>query len=476
MKDFPLFIAGAKATNNFMEIISPFNGEVVGKVEKADAAAIEQALQNAQEKFENIMKKMPAHKRADILYAVSEKILTQVEELALLIAKEGGKPFTDAKIEVVRAANTIKTCGDEALQLNGEQITMDRSAAGENHTAFTIRQGLGPVLAVSAFNHPLNLICHQVGTAIAAGCTVIVKPASATPLSCLTLIKFFQDVGLEDGIINVVTAGGRDMDQLVSDGRIRFLSFIGGADVGWELRKKIAPGVGIALEHGGTGTAIVDDTADLDNAVASIVKGAFYHAGQVCVSTQRVIAHENIYDELLQRLKEAIQKLQVGDPTDPKTEIGPLINPKEIDRIENIINKAVKQGAEVVLGAKKLDNNCLEATLITNVNTEMDIVNTEVFGPVLTLSSYSCLKQTVRELNNSNFSFQSAIYSKNIDRAMYVAKELESKAVIINNTTAFRTDWMPFAASKHSGMGTGGVKYSIEDLTEEKLIVIKSNL
>jgi len=473
MKTYSLCIKDAKSTKQYSEINSPYSGELVAKVEKANSDAIEQALENGKNYFQSVMKKMPAHVRAQILYDVAKKMHENFDELAMTISLEGGKPLKDALIEVKRAINTTKMSGDEALNLKGDVISMDRSAGTEHHIAYTYREPVGSVLAISAFNHPLNLACHQICTAFAAGNTVLFKPATQTPISSLKLYEFFIQSGLPEGVINIVTASGSETNQLVEDSRIAFVTFIGGEDVGWNISRITQPGVRVALEHGGTGTAILDKSADLETSIPSIVKGAFYHAGQVCVSTQILYIHEEVYNQVVKLLIEKIKKLKTGDPTNDQTDVGPLINPKEIQRIENWLKEAVAEGGEILAGGKRLDHNCLEPTLIQSVSDDMQIVCKEIFGPVLVLRKYSDLNKTIKQINNSVYSFQASIYTENINIANYAAKEVEAKAFMINDSTAFRVDWMPFGGKKYSGMGVGGIRYSILDMTEEKLIVTK---
>ncbi|MDT3740078.1 MAG: aldehyde dehydrogenase family protein [Candidatus Kapabacteria bacterium] len=473
MLSFGLQIKAAEPTGKFRDIQSPFDGRTVGRVEIPDIAHQELALESAAQSFENIMKKMPAWKRAEILYRVADFIKRDKELLSQTIAAEGGKPVKDARIEVTRAANTVKMSGDEALSLNGQQITMDRAGGSENHIAFTIRQGLGVVLAISAFNHPVNLICHQVATAFAAGNSVVVKPASQTPLSCMMVCRYFIEAGLDEGIINVLPISGSETEKLIGDKRVRFVSFIGSAEVGWRIPKLVAPGTGYSLEHGGTAVAVVESTADLDFAATSIVKGGFYHAGQVCVSTQNVFVSAGIYPRLIEMIKEKASKLITGDPNDDATDVGPIINAPEHSRILSQIREAVSMGAKCVLGGDAVHNTCINPTILTDTNYNMAVMKSEVFGPVININKFDKLDDVIQMCNNTPFSFQNAIYTKNIDTALGFARQIDSKAVIINDSTAFRVDWMPFGGSKESGFRVGGIKYSIEDVTEEKLIIIR---
>ncbi|MDX9791097.1 MAG: aldehyde dehydrogenase family protein [Candidatus Kapabacteria bacterium] len=460
---------------NFRDIRSPYDGRIVGQVEIPSEDDVELTIKKADSTYNEIMKTMSAWKRAEVLYKVANCIRRDKEILAQTIAAEGGKPIKDARIEVARAYNTVKMSGDEALNLNGEQISMDRAGGSENHIAFTIKRGLGVVLAISAFNHPVNLICHQVATAFAGGNTVVVKPASQTSLSCFMICSYFKEVGLEDGIINVLPISGADTEKILSNPVFRFVTFIGSAEVGWRIPKLIAPGVGYSLEHGGTAVAVVDRNVDLELAAASIVKGAFYHAGQVCVSTQNLFANIGIINELTELILKKVSKLVVGNPNDDNTDVGPIINESEKNRILRQISQAVESGAVLRAGGQALTYNCIEPTILEATDLTMEVMNSEVFGPVLNINSYDKLDDLIELCNSTPFSFQNSIYTKNIDTALNFARKLDSKSVIINDSTAFRVDWMPFGGSKESGFRVGGIKYSINDLVEEKLIVIKVN-
>lgn len=473
MKQYPLLIAGAKTSTDFYTLKSPYDGSELALVARADDEAIETALANAERAFHRFMKDMPAFRRAEILYKTADLIHENQEELAHLIAEEGGKPLKDARVEVARAVNTTKMAGDEALQLNGETITMDRAAGTENCVAYTFRVPVGPVLAISAFNHPLNLICHQVCTAFAAGNSVVVKPASQTPLSCHRLVQFLLEAGAPADAISVVTVSGSKGDILVQDRRVRFITFIGGEDIGWEIQKKAQPGVRMALEHGGIGSAIFDKDGDLKLAIPSILRGAFYHAGQVCVSTQVLYIHSSRYEEVCEKLREGVLKLKVGDPRQSDTDIGPLISIKDIERIDTWVKDAVRKGAKILSGGEKIGKSCYAPTLLKDTTDNMLVSCKEVFGPVLCLRSFEDLEHVYESLNSLPYAFQAALYTNNIHLAHAAAKKIETKAFIVNDSTAFRVDWMPFGGIKRSGLGVGGTRHAVRDMTEERLVVIR---
>ncbi len=474
MEKYYLRVHNATSTDNWVELKSPYDGKSIALVEKGNDATIEQALKNAHFHFEHTMKKMPAWRRAEILRKVADYIEQNVEDLAHTIALEGGKPKKDARVEVIRAVNTTRMSAEEAIRLDGEQITMDRAKGSENHTAFTIRQGVGPVLAISAFNHPVNLICHQVATAFAAGNTVIVKPASQTPLSAIKIVDFFAKAGLPEGVISLLMIPGRETEKVVTDSRIKFITFIGSAEVGWNLLKIIKPGVRLELEHGGTAVCIVDKNARIDRALPSIVKGSFYHAGQVCVSTQNLYLHNNIYDDFMASFTQKVGLLKTGDATDDNTDVGPIISKYELERVDSWVMEAINEGAKLRKGGHRISESCYAPTVLENVTHKMKVYNKEVFGPVVNIIRYNDLDEVIRTVNMTEYSFQTSIFTQDIDTAMYYAKNVETKACIINDNTAFRVDWMPFGGAKESGLHVGGVKYSIRDMTEEKLVIMKN--
>lgn len=473
MQNVPLSIKNALSTQTFLEVRSPHDQTLLATVEKADIAALEQALHNAHESYEEIMRTMPAWKRAEILYKVADQIKAHHEKLSMTIAQEGGKPLKDARVEVTRAVNTVRMSGNEALQMNGETLTMDRATGTENHIALSIRQGIGPVLAISAFNHPVNLICHQVATAFAAGNSVIVKPASQTPLSALRIVDFFYNAGLPREIISVAIVSGKDTEYLVQDARIKFITFIGSGAVGWDIEKKKHAGTRLSLEHGGTGTAIVTESADIEKVIPSIVRGGFYHAGQVCVSTQNVYVHTSLYREVLGKLIETASLLKVGPATEDTTDIGPIINSKEKDRILSHINEAVSMGAQIALGGKETGATTIGATILMDTTMDMSVMKSEIFGPVISVVPYSNIDEVIKIMNATPFSFQAAIYTQDINVALSNAKKIDATSVMINDSTAFRVDWMPFGGGKESGLGMGGIKNSIHEMSVEKMIVVK---
>jgi acyl-CoA reductase-like NAD-dependent aldehyde dehydrogenase len=332
---------------------------------------------------------------------------------------------------------------------------------------------MGVVAAISAFNHPLNLIVHQIAPAIAVGCPVIIKPAPATPLSCLELVKLLRQAGLpEVWCQTLITDDNALAESLATDSRIAFLSFIGSAKVGWYLRSKLAPGTRCALEHGGAAPVIVDRSADLSKAIESIVKGGYYHAGQVCVSVQRIFVHKEILTPFMEQYAARVKLLRVGDPLLKETEVGPLIHPREAQRVESWINEAVAKGAKLFGGGRISDTTLIPSVLL-NPPVDAKVSQLEIFGPVTCVYEYTELDRAIEIANSLPFSFQASVFSKELAPALRAAQRFEAATVLINDHTAFRTDWMPFAGHKQSGYGTGGIPYSMKDMTQEKMIVLR---
>lgn len=460
-----------ESQGKYKRILSPNDGSKVTETQEATEKDIELLLSETKEIQKSIAKLRP-FERAKILKEVAAEIRSQEDFYARVIATEGGKPFKDAKVEAQRAAATIELCAEETLRLEGELVPMERTPAGKDHLSFTVRDPIGPVLAISAFNHPLNLIAHQVGTAIASGCSVILKPASATPVSAHLLLEAFHKAGLPKNGLRVLYAEIPLVTKLVTSSIFDFVSFIGSAKVGWELRRQIAPGTRLALEHGGQAAAIVREDADLEAATTALVKGSFYHAGQVCISTQNIFVHEKVYGEFLKAFTTKAEKLVVGSAVNENTDVGPLIRAEEVTRIQSWIQDAVKDGATVHIG-NKANGNYLSPTILTNVKRTSTIMKEEIFGPVVNINSYSDETDLLNFLNTNEYIFESALFTKDLSKALQIAKEISTMTFVINNHSAFRVDQMPFGGHKRSGLGMGGVKYAMEELTRIKQVIIK---
>ncbi|WP_249692264.1 aldehyde dehydrogenase family protein [Stappia sp. WLB 29] len=457
-----------------LTVVQAFDRTPMTEIETDDAAALERKLQAADRVFRDREGWLKPHRRIAILRKLALLMEGKRDHLAMQIAREGGKPLPDAIVETGRAIDGVHNAADELRNFAGREIPMGLSAAAENRWAFTTKEPIGIVAAISAFNHPLNLIVHQVAPAIAVGCPVIVKPATTTPLSCLEFVALVREAGLpEPWCQTFVTEDTALAERLATDSRVAFLSFIGSARVGWSLQSKLAPGTRSALEHGGAAPAIIDRSADLDRVVEPIVKGGYYHAGQVCVSTQRIFVHSDIADAFTQKLIARVERLRTADPALKDTEVGPLILPREADRIAQWIEEAVEGGAVLATGGKRLSETTLQPAVLLDPAADARISTLEVFGPVVAVYRYRDLDDAIRRANALPTAFQASIFAQDIDIALRAADRLDASAVMINDPTAFRTDWMPFAGRRESGYGTGGIPYTMRDMTQEKMILMR---
>jgi len=457
-----------------IEVVNPFDLSPIGSVPEDDWETVDGFLAKAHALYRDRSSWKKPHERAAILHKAMEIMKERRDHLAFQIANEGGKPLVDARVEVDRAINGMELCIHEIGALKGTEIPMGLTAAGDGRTAWTTREPIGVVVAISAFNHPLNLIVHQVAPAVATGCPVIVKPSGDTPLSCFEFVSILHEAGLPEDWCRATAAPRAAAERMVTDPRVAFFSFIGSAGVGWSLRSKLAPGTRCALEHGGVAPVIVDPTADIDAAVASLAKGGYYHSGQVCVSVQRIFAHSSIVDELGRKLADAANALKVGNAIEEDVECGPLIRPRETDRVAQWVDEARDGGATVLCGGKKLSDTTYAPTLLLNPPADATISRNEVFGPVVCLYSYDDVDEAIAQANSLDVAFQAAIYTNDLKSAMNTYRNIDASAVMVNDHSAFRTDWMPFAGLRHSGHGVGGIPYTVHEMTIEKMIVINA--
>jgi len=470
-----LQIPGAVKSGKPLEVCAPYDNTLLATVDTADSAAVEQALTTAYALFRDRGQWLSKAQRIDILQKTAQLMSQQRDALALAAAAEGGKPLIDSQVEIDRAIDGIHNCIECLRTAAGHEIPMDTNAASAGRLAMTQHEPIGVVVAVSAFNHPINLIVHQVGPAIAAGCPVIIKPAEDTPLSCFRLVDLLREAGLPEGwcqplvVSELVVA-----TQLVTDARVGFFSFIGSAKVGWMLRSKLAPGARCALEHGGAAPVIMADDADLDTAVPLLSKGGFYHAGQVCVSVQRVFCQRSQAQQLAERLAAAASALSVGDPTAAGTVVGPLIRPREVTRVHEWVTEAVQAGAGLLCGGEVLSESCYAPTVLLDPPQEAKVSQLEIFGPVVCIYSYDDIDAAIARANALDVAFQAAVFTRTLDTALQCYRQLDASAVMVNDHTAFRVDWMPFAGLRHSGLGVGGIPYTFHDMQIEKMLVVKS--
>lgn len=456
---------------NMLKVVQAFDRQLITEIPLDDKKDLERKLQKASNALQAGVLK--THKRMSILKKTAELLADNKDKFTQLIAREGGKPATDAAIEVTRAIDGLNDAAEELRQFAGKEVPMGLTAASENRWAFTIKEPIGIVAAISAFNHPLNLIVHQVAPAIAVGCPVIIKPATATPLCCLALIDLFYQAGIDETWCQTLVTDDNELaQQLATEPRIAFLSFIGSAKVGWHLRSQLSPGTRCALEHGGVAPVIVDESAELTSTINALVKGGYYHAGQVCVSVQRIFIHKKIINLFMEEFSKRVKALKVGDPLLTDTEVGPLIRPEETVRVMQWIDEAVAEGATLIGGGRLSETTLLPAILL-NPSAQSKVSYLEVFGPLTCVYEYDDLDKAIAIANSLPFAFQASIFSEAITPALKAAEKLNAATVLINDHTAFRTDWMPFAGLKHSGYGVGGIPYTMKEMTNEKMIVIK---
>ncbi|MFZ5834146.1 MAG: aldehyde dehydrogenase family protein [Pseudomonadota bacterium] len=459
-----------------MEVTAPFDGAVIARLPRMNAAGVEAALSSAYALYRNRDAWLPKARRIEILRAAAKIISGRAEELALQAAREGGKPLIDSRVEIARAIDGIEVCIETLRTDAGNVIPMGVNAASSGHLAFTQYEPVGVVAAVSAFNHPFNLIVHQVAPAVAAGCPVLIKPASATPLSCAAFVAILHEAGLPKAWAQVVIPETNALaTKMVTDKRVGFFSFIGSGAVGWGLRAQLAPGTRCALEHGGAAPVIVAADADLAANLPRLAKGGFYHAGQVCVSVQRIYAHASIAESVAQELGRLGAAMKVGDPTRPDTEIGPLINHGECDRVHAWVQEAVAGGAKLISGGEKISASCYPPTVLFNPPENVKVSQSEIFGPVICVYAYTDINEAIARANALPVSFQAAVFTRDIDTALRVYNRIDATAVMVNDHTAFRVDWMPFAGARESGHGVGGIAHTIHDMQTEKMMVIRSN-
>lgn len=464
-----------------IDVNNPFDQSLIKSLPVSTSEQLENAISRAHSLVTDRDNWLPAHQRVEILERVIDIMSGQIEELTQLAASEGGKPYIDSKVEVLRAINGVKLAIEHIPQIKGEQIPMGHTASSANRIAYTQREPIGVVCSVSAFNHPLNLIVHQTIPAIAVGCPVLIKPAALTPLSCFRFVEILHEAGLPEGWCTALLTSREDSEKMVCDERVNFFSFIGSAKVGWMLQSKLSAGTRSALEHGGAAPVIVDQSVfdsndDIEEMLESLAKGGFYHAGQVCVSVQRVYVHERYAEEFAKNLADKASKLIVGDQLDPKTEVGPLITPKEADRIAAWVDEAKESGGQILCGGNRISPSCYSPTVILNPPEDAQVSQQEIFGPVVCVYSYADKKEAIARANGLPFAFQASVFTKLLDDALDTSNRLNATAVMVNDHTAFRVDWMPFGGRDASGIGMGGIQYSMHEMTRDKMLVIKSKV
>ncbi len=456
-------------TGDWIEVRSPYSGELVARVAKAGADEARRAIDAAERAMRD---PLPAHKRAEVLVRVAGHLGRRHEEVARTICAEAGKPLKAAKVEAARAMSTFTMAAVEARKLAGEMVPMDASQAGAGKLAFTLRQPIGIVGAISPFNFPLNLVAHKIAPALAAGCAVVLKPASQTPLSALLLAELETEAGLPPGWLNVlVGSAGEIGDVLVADERVKLISFTGSSGVGWGLRER-APRKRVNLELGNATPVIVEADADLEDVAGRLAANAFSFAGQSCISVQRIYVQRAAYDDLLARFLPKVEALTVGDPADEETDVGPLIDGDARDRLLGWIEEARTAGAEILTGGT-LDGELLRPTVIAGAGPELKVSSEEVFGPLCTVTPYETLDEAIELANGTRFGLQAGIFTASLKSALAAAQRLDFGGVTVNEAPTFRADQMPYGGVKDSGNTREGPAWAVREMTEERLVVIE---
>jgi acyl-CoA reductase-like NAD-dependent aldehyde dehydrogenase len=451
-----------------LSIINPSTGEEFKKIEIETKEVAFEKLKLAQKAF------VKAGFSKDARVQVLEKFMSLMEkhkeDIIQNAIAEGGKPFSDTVVEFNRAVEGVKMTLHELLYWKGEEVTMGLSASSSGKKAWIQKASIGVVFAISAFNHPINLIVHQVIPALAVGCPVVIKPALKTPLSCLKLVELLHEAGCPKDYVQALICADEVTAELAADERVAFLSFIGSSKVGWELKRNAPKEARVVLEHGGVAPMVVDQGAWTDEVMQKVLKSAYYHAGQVCVSLQKLYVHQNDFESVVQKLKAAIKTLKVGDAARKETEVGPIITSDAKDRILSVLESAKNEGVEVV-GGEALDGQFIAPTIVINPPKDHALSSDEIFGPVLCIYPYDQVDAVIEECNALPFAFQSSFISNDNKAIQNFIAKMEASTVLINEHPAFRADWMPFGGYKSSGFGLGGMKKTMEDCTREKLVI-----
>lgn len=459
---------------SYSTLCSPYSEEKIAEIPMASMVEAELAIKAAQEAKDQ-WAKISAHERANILERLVQLYENNVEEAAKIIALEAAKPIELARVEVERTIQTFKFAAEEAKRIHGDTIPLDAAPGGENRIAYTVREPLGVIGAITPFNFPLNLVAHKVGPAIASGNTVVLKPATQTPLSSIFLAELLEEAGLPAGVLNIVTGSGSIVgDKLVTDSRVNMITFTGSPEVGTEIRNK-AGLKRVTLELGNNAAVIIDEDTVIDEKLISrCITGAFSNNGQVCISLQRIYVLDKVYERFVQMFTEQTKKLKVGDPLDPETDVSALISKKEVTRALNWIEEAKNTGATVSAGGVS-KGNALNPTVILEADRNLKVSCQEAFAPIVIINSVKSVQEAIDLVNDSRYGLQAGIYTKDIETALDATEKLQVGGVLINDIPTFRVDHMPYGGVKESGTGREGLKYAIEEMTEMKLVIWNRN-
>ena len=466
----PALIDGTDVTDGEVtEVRSPFDGRVVGLVPSLTTDHVDRAVAVALERHRG--PQLPAHQRAEILERAAVLLTERNEEFGQSISAESAKPITTARIEASRAVDTLRFSAVQARTLVGEMVAMDATPAGVGKLGYVKRVPIGVIGAISPFNFPLNLVCHKIAPALAAGCPVVLKPASATPLTALKIARLFEEAGLPPGWLNVVTCPGSVADRLVTHDDVAMITFTGSPEVGWGIRARGAR-KRVSLELGNNAPVVVEADADLELAATKIVAGGFAFSGQTCISVQRVYVHSSVHDELLDLVTAKVEQLVVGDPADDATVVSALIASKETKRVKDWIDEAVAAGARLVVGGDLTPDEVLKPTVLDNVTADMKVCSDEVFGPMIGVASYDDYEDALARANDTRYGLQAAVFTKDLAKALRAADVLDFGGVLINEMPSWRADQQPYGGVRDSGNTREGPAFTVQEMTERRVIII----
>ena len=451
------------------DVKSPYDGATVASVSSPSTSDVEDAVAAAAAAFDET-RVLPLHRRAEALAHISRRLVERADEVAELIAREGGKPLKWAKVEAARAASTFRWAAEECRRDGGELMRFDSEEALGSRAGIVRRFPLGPVLAITPFNFPVNLVAHKMAPALAVGAPIVIKPATKTPLGALLLGELFCETELPPAMLSVLPIGGSEAGELAKDRRFAKLSFTGSSEVGWNL-KSADPKKVVTLELGGNAGVIVHSDADLEKAAQRIAFGGYYQAGQSCISVQRVLVQESVAEDFTERLVREVGKLKTGDPLDPETEVGPLIDHDSLERVTAWVDEAVQAGAEVLVGGKREDP-FYAPTVLGRTRPDMKVRCEEIFGPVTTVSTYDAFEDAIAEVNDSKYGLQAGVFTSDVNRLFLAFRDMEVGGVVANDVSAFRADHMPYGGTKDSGSGREGLRWAMQEMTEPRVLVL----
>ena len=460
-----------KSASETFDVKSPYDGEVVATVCSPGPPDVEAAVDAAATVFDET-RKLPIHARAAALDHISRRIAERADEVAEVIAREGGKPLKWARVEAARAVSTFRWASEECRRWSGELMRLDTEASLGSRVGIIRHFPLGPVLAITPFNFPVNLVAHKMAPALAVGAPIVIKPATKTPLGALFLAELFLETDLPPAMLSVLPIGGSEAGELAKDERFAKISFTGSSQVGWDLRKA-DPKKAVTLELGGNAGVIVHSDGDLDTAAQRIAFGGYYQAGQSCISVQRVLVHDDVAESFTGKLVSEVEKLKTGDPMDPDVDVGPLIDHDSLERVSAWVDEAVQGGAEVLTGGKREDP-FYAPTVLAKTKRDMKVRQEEIFGPVVTIETYSDYEDAIARVNETRYGLQAGVFTHDLERLMIAHRDIVAGGVIANDISAFRADQMPYGGSKDSGVGREGLRYAMEEMTEPRILVLSN--